>query len=146
MNANQQIFADEYLRNGRNATKAYMAAYPQCVNENSAYAAASRLLRNVKVSEYINSRLQETSSRRIMSVADIMELYTKIANGEISEQTVTNKGEVVEVVTKVSDRIQAAKALSKMLGAENGLDREKFEHDKAKDAEASGDISVTVNL
>lgn len=58
----QKIFVDEYLID-LNATRAYMAAYPNVKNPNVAAAAATRLLRNVKVSEEIKKRMNERSER-----------------------------------------------------------------------------------
>ena len=49
----QKIFADEYLID-LNATRAYKVAYPRVKNEETAAAAGARLLRNVKVAEYID--------------------------------------------------------------------------------------------
>ncbi len=49
----QQKFVDEYLTDPeQNATAAYRKAYPKC-SEKAAEAAASRLLRNVKVATAI---------------------------------------------------------------------------------------------
>ena len=52
MTRKQKIFADEYLID-LNATRAYKVAYPSVKNDATAAAAAARLLRNVKVREYI---------------------------------------------------------------------------------------------
>lgn len=58
----QKIFCDEYLID-LNATRAYMVAYPRVKNENTAAAAAARLLRNVKVAAYIAERMKERQKR-----------------------------------------------------------------------------------
>lgn len=52
---NQQKFADYYLSNGCNAKQAYIEVYGT-KKENVAESSASRLLRNVKVSAYIEDR------------------------------------------------------------------------------------------
>ena len=59
---NQKIFANEYLID-RNATRAYKVAYPRCKKEESAATAGARLLRNVKVDEYIEQRMKDREER-----------------------------------------------------------------------------------
>lgn len=49
-NERHELFCLEYMRNGRNATKAYSKVYPDLKSE-SVMPSASRLLSNVKVQE-----------------------------------------------------------------------------------------------
>ena len=49
----QKRFCDEYLID-LNATRAYKVAYPKCKEDETANAASSRMLRNVKVHRYID--------------------------------------------------------------------------------------------
>lgn len=58
----QKRFADEYLID-LNATRAYKAAYPNIKNDETAAAAAARLLRNVNVSTHIEKRIKEREKR-----------------------------------------------------------------------------------
>lgn len=62
MTKKQKIFADEYLID-LNATRAYRVAYPSVKRDETAAAAAARMLRNVKVQEYISERMQERQQR-----------------------------------------------------------------------------------
>ena len=55
-------FADEYLID-LNGTRAYKAAYPSIKNDETAAAAAARLLRDVKVQEYIDKRMKDREKR-----------------------------------------------------------------------------------
>ena len=50
MTEKQKIFADEYLID-LNATRAYRVAYPNVKKDDTAAAAAARMIRNVKVPE-----------------------------------------------------------------------------------------------
>lgn len=59
---NQKLFADEYLID-LNATRAYKVAYPNCKKDESAAAAGARLLRIVKVGEYIQKRMKDREKR-----------------------------------------------------------------------------------
>ena len=58
----QKVFCDEYLKS-LNATEAYKVAYPKCKKEETINAAASRLLRNVRVKEYIDKQMDERQKR-----------------------------------------------------------------------------------
>ena len=56
MTDKQQKFADEYIIDC-NATRAYMAAYPNIKKESAARANGSRLLTNANVRAYIDDRI-----------------------------------------------------------------------------------------
>lgn len=58
----QKRFADEYLID-LNATRAYKVAYPNVKKNNTASQAGSRMLRNVKVAEYIEKRMRDREKR-----------------------------------------------------------------------------------
>lgn len=58
----QKRFADEYLID-LNATRAYKTAYPNVKKDSTASQAGSRMLRNVKVSEYIEKRMRDREKR-----------------------------------------------------------------------------------
>lgn len=55
----QQLFADYYLANNCNAKQAYIKAYGKQKTDNVAESQASRLLRNVKVLNYVNQRQKQ---------------------------------------------------------------------------------------
>lgn len=55
-------FADEYLID-LNGTRAYKAAYPNVKKDDVAAAAATRLLKDVKVQEYIDKRMKDREKR-----------------------------------------------------------------------------------
>ncbi len=88
---NQRLFVAEYLKD-RNATRAYLASYPNVKNENTAKAAASRLLTNVNIeaaiSDGINAqeaRTQITADKTLREIArigfsDIRKLFDKNGN------------------------------------------------------------------
>lgn len=75
----QKIFADEYLID-LNATRAYKAAYPSCKKDETAAAAGVRLLRNVKVVEYIQERMKERERRIEITQDWVLEELRKIAS------------------------------------------------------------------
>jgi phage terminase small subunit len=55
-------FVQAYLTNGQNAQAAYLAAYPKC-KANAAAASASRLLKDVKIQQRINSAQTKVAER-----------------------------------------------------------------------------------
>ena len=97
----QKIFADEYLID-LNATRAYRVAYPAVKNDDTAAAAGSRLLKNVKVAVY-------------------MEHLTAVMRGEVKEEVVVVEGagegyseaKIIEKQIAERDRIKAAELLGK---------------------------------
>lgn len=74
----QIIFANEYLID-LNATRAYKAAYPGIKKEETINAAASRLLRNVKVKEYIDKRIKDREIRTEITQDKVLQELAMIA-------------------------------------------------------------------
>lgn len=77
----QKKFADEYIISGNATKSAIEAGY----SKKTAESIGSRLLRNVKVSEYISKRTQEVFEERAMSVAEALAISASIARGEIQQ-------------------------------------------------------------
>lgn len=65
----EELFALEYLANMGNGAAAYRASHPNCRSHNAAAAAASRLLRNVKVQAFLE-REQAARFKRLRMDAD----------------------------------------------------------------------------
>lgn len=121
MTPSQRVFADEYIKT-RNATRAYLTAYPKCKSENSAGVSAKALLRNPKIIEYIDAELEKLHNAAIAEAAEIMAFYTGVMRGEKGEVLIDNRGEEHEVPSRMSDRLSAADKLAKMLGADKKAD------------------------
>lgn len=111
----QKRFADYYIKTG-NATEAYKKAGYAVKSEGSAKSAASRLLTNVNLKAYIEERLKEIDSKRIMSAKEALELLTSIARGETREEVIVSfEGgyERLEKPPDIKDRIKAVESLLK---------------------------------
>ena len=119
MTDKQRRFADEYLID-LNATRAYKAAYPSVKRDETAAAAASRLLSFVKVQEYIKEHMQQRQER------------VQITQDEV----VTALKELAFNAEKDTDRIRALELLGKHLGLfqlhKDELDRQEQEARIAK--------------
>jgi len=59
----EKVFAEAYMVNGFNATRAYLKAYPKTKNENLAAVKGHTLLRKGKVAEYLDKRKAELRER-----------------------------------------------------------------------------------
>jgi phage terminase small subunit len=78
----QKRFCDEYLID-LNATRAYKIAYPNCKKDETANAAASRLLRNVKVQGYIQERKENLKEKVNVTQEQVINQLARIAFGDI---------------------------------------------------------------
>ena len=120
MTKKQKIFADEYLID-LNATRAYKVAYPNVKNDVTAAAAASRLLRNVKVQEYIAQRMAEKESKRIADQDEVLKYLTSVLRGESTAQEMVVEGtgdgcseaRTMEKAPSEKERLKAAELLGK---------------------------------
>lgn len=74
----QKLFANEYLID-LNATRAYKAAYKRCKKDESAAAAGARLLRNVKIDEYIKQRMKDREKRTEITQDKVLRELAAIA-------------------------------------------------------------------
>ncbi|MBR0471714.1 MAG: terminase small subunit [Methanosphaera sp.] len=99
MNNQQKTFCQEYVKNGMNGTKAYMAAYPDS-SEESARRQASRLLTNVDIQKYIEKLQSKNEDKAIMSVQDRMRWLTELVNSK-KEKSVSNKLKALEILNKM---------------------------------------------
>lgn len=135
MTRKQKVFADEYLID-LNATRAYKVAYPSVKNDATAAAAAARLLRNVKVREYIEKRLAEKEDALIAKQDEVLQTLTRVLRRQEPDTVVVTCKErrsgydengkkvivekevpqLVQVPTRVSDLNKAAELLGKRYG------------------------------
>lgn len=122
MTEKQKVFADEYLID-LNATRAYKVAYPTVKNDDTAAQAGSRMLRNVKVAEYIQKRIQERQKRTEITQDRVLNELAAMAFADVAE--------AVEIRLKPSDKLKALELLGRHLGMfkdkveVSGIDEEK---------------------
>ncbi len=108
----QRKFADAYIDTGNAMKAAIEAGY----SENYAKAQSSKLLENVGVKSYIDERMAQLASERIMSAQEAMELLTSIARGEVKETVVVSSPQGLEETEKEADiktRLNAIKEIMK---------------------------------
>lgn len=122
----QKAFADEYIKNGGNATQAYISAG---YSEKGADRSASKLLRNTEVLDYIakkQSAIEKEKGYDIMSLAEIQEMRTKIARGEATDG--------LGFTADFADRLKAANDLEKALTIKAEQEEKKRLAEEAKKA------------
>ena len=71
MNERHKLFCQEMLKNKFNATKAYMAAYPDSSQE-SARRDGSRLLTNEDVQDYLNELTEKQEEKALVTVEEVI--------------------------------------------------------------------------
>lgn len=112
----QKRFADEYIRTG-NITQSYLIAYPNVTKETTAAANGSRLLKNAKVKNYIDERLEELKKESIAEQDEILQFLTKVMRGEVTEEVPLGIGEGYQELKDkepyLKDRLKAAELLGK---------------------------------
>lgn len=92
----QKRFVEEYLID-LNATRAYKVAYPSVKRDETAAAAAARMLRNVKVSEYIAKRQDDLQRRTEITQERVLQELAAIAFSKA-----TDYAHVVEKKVEIS--------------------------------------------
>jgi phage terminase small subunit len=80
----QKRFVDEYLVD-LNATRAYKAAYPKVTKDDTAKAAASRLLTNVNVKAYSDERMKQRAERTEITADKVLQRWWDIATADPNE-------------------------------------------------------------
>ena len=94
MTEKQKIFADEYLID-LNATRAYRKAYPSVKKDETAAQAGSRMLRNVKVAEYIAERMQARQERTEITQDKVLEELAAIAFARATDYAEVKDDQVI---------------------------------------------------
>lgn len=124
LTAKQKIFVDEYLVD-LNATRAYKVAYPSCKKEETAAQAGSRLLRNVKVKEYIDKRMKDREKRTEITQDKVLKELAAIGFAVITDYVeVEDKGKYKDVIIKATKDISPDKvaAIASIKQGANGIE------------------------
>ena len=132
MNEKHKKFCLEYLANGFNGTQAYLATYPSVKKEETARAAAARLLTNVSVQEFIKAEQDKSSEQLVITRESLLEDLKRIqANTEANNPNAALKA--VDLMIKMLGFNAPIKQETKLSG---GLDVTKLfgfdEDDKAE--------------
>lgn len=80
----QRAFVDEYLID-LNATRAYKVVYKNVKSDDVARAAAARMLANVSVKEYLNSRMNDRQKRVEITQDDVLRDLADLFNTKVTD-------------------------------------------------------------
>lgn len=126
----QKRFADEYIISG-NATKAaILAGY----SERYANTNASKLLQNTTLKAYIGAELEKLESEKTADKKEVLEFFTSIMRGEITEPIAVGVGEGVQEIVEVKPSVQTRKSAAVELAKRYGLNADDLdvEHKKLR--------------
>lgn len=105
----QQLFADEYIKSGN----AYQSAIRAGYSEQYARSHIDKLSENVGVKSYIDAKLAEIESHKIADAKEVLQFFTCVLRGEVSETVITPDGDKVEKEPDVKTRMNAGKEIMK---------------------------------
>ncbi|WP_195218388.1 terminase small subunit [Leuconostoc lactis] len=115
----QHKFADEYIKTGNATQSAIEAGY----SKKTAQVIGAENLSKPMVKSYIEERMAEIASKRVMSYTEAVELLTSIARGELMETVVVGTMDGVETVEKEADIKTRITALKEILKRYPGNDK-----------------------
>ncbi|NNJ31611.1 terminase small subunit [Lacrimispora defluvii] len=138
LTAKQKIFADEYLID-LNATRAYKVAYPKVKKDETAKAAASRMLTNVNVGTYVEKRMKDREKRTEITQDMVLKELAKIGFADVTDfVTIESKGTYKAVQVKTTDEMPGDK-LGAIAGIKEGANGIEIKlNDKGKALELIG--------
>jgi len=84
LTANQQIFADEYLKD-RNGARAYKVAYKHSKKDETARVNASRLLTNANIINHINTQLEKICEKAQINAERALKEEARLAFSDIRD-------------------------------------------------------------
>ena len=103
LNPKQILFVQEYLKTSNMTQSAITAGY----SARTAYAQASRLLKDVRVKNYIEAIRERLDDDKIADIQEVMEYLTSVMRGEKKDQ--------FDLDPALSERTKAASELAKRL-------------------------------
>lgn len=133
MTEKQKIFADEYLID-LNATRAYRVAYPNVKKDETAASAATRLLRNVNVQEYIDKRMKDREKRTEVTQDRVVQELASIAFAKVTDYVgIRSNGTTSIVVMKSTDDLtdDQVRAIAGIKEGANGIEIKLNDKEKA---------------
>lgn len=138
LTAKQKIFADEYLID-LNATRAYKVAYPKVKKDETAKAAASRMLTNVNVGTYVEKRMKDREKRTEITQDMVLKELAKIGFADVTDfVSIEDKGTYKAVQVKTTDEMPGDK-LGAIAGIKEGANGIEIKlNDKGKALELIG--------
>ncbi|WP_286028689.1 terminase small subunit [Ligilactobacillus agilis] len=105
----QRLFADEYIKSGNATQSAIKAGYAK----KAAYQTGAENLKKPQIKSYIEKKLAEIESHKIADAKEVLQFFTCVLRGEVSETVITPDGDKVEKEPDVKTRMNAGKEIMK---------------------------------
>lgn len=105
----QLKFADEYVKTGNATQSAIKAGYAK----KAAYQTGAENLKKPQIKSYIEKKLAEIESHKIADAKEVLQFFTRVLRGEVSETVITPDGDKVEKEPDVKTRMNAGKEIMK---------------------------------
>ncbi|MFC4075232.1 terminase small subunit [Salinithrix halophila] len=105
----QKAFADYYIETGNASEAARRAGY----SEKTAHRIGQENMQKPAILGYIDGRMKEIASERILGATEALEILTSIARGEATEEIITPTGKAIEKRADINQRQKAIDSLMK---------------------------------
>lgn len=151
-------FCEEYVGNGGNATRAYLAAYPHIKNKASANSNCQRLLKDQSVQDYIWSLQEDLRRHSDVTKQEILHFITSAMRVDIRDFLTVKDGKIQwkdsdewtnEMAMLVEDVRETKNGISlKLAGKEWSVERicKMLGYDSPEKINLEARNTVTVNL
>lgn len=100
LKVHEELFINEYIKNGGIAVQAYLFVRPKC-KYNSAKVNASRMLSRINIQEEIQSRLGKSSAIAIASRENLIRDALKLAENAIATDDLNAGLKSLELIAKM---------------------------------------------
>lgn len=114
----QRLFAEEYIKDSNATQAAIKAGY----SPKSAHSIATENLQKPAIKSFINAKMKEIDSKKIMGAKEAIERLSAIARGELKETVVVGTGVGAEAVDKPADFKTQISAMKEILKRQPAAD------------------------
>ncbi|MEK4913413.1 terminase small subunit [Bacillus sp. FSL E2-8887] len=142
LNERQKRFADYYIETG-NASEAYRRAGYKAENPRTVEVNSSKLMRNAKVSAYIDSRMSDVDSKRVADGNEVLEFLSSVMRGEVSGKVLRGVGQGEQVIADIAPTLGEKINAAVQLGKRHRLWTEKVEVEGVAQVIINGSIGDT---
>lgn len=106
----QRLFADEYIKSGNAMQSAIKAGY----SEKYAKSSSAKMLENVGIKSYIDTKMAEIESHKIADAKEVLQYLTRVLRGEETEEIPDSvDGGTIKRPPLIKDRTAAAREIMK---------------------------------
>lgn len=109
MTEKEKLCVHEWVSNGFNGTRAYLAVFKSCKNEKSAAVLFNSIMKKPSVREYRDKLMKELEDVGVASATEVMLYLTRVMRGE--EKDAFGLDPSLEERTKAAEKLMKAKGM-----------------------------------